>query len=186
MIDIENGRYWDEGIELISGCTPCSPGCEHCWSVANTRRFHPGFVDDGHFNGRIHIHRESLKRFNTRSPKVFAIWNDLFHEFVPDQFVSEVYGTILKHFIHGKSKNTYLVLTKRPHVMSESVKRCHIYNIWHGLTVCNQAEADLKIPIFLNVPGKKFLSIEPMLGPLNIAELARLGKIDRAIEALTA
>lgn len=153
MIDIENGRYWDEGIELISGCTPCSPGCEHCWSVANTRRFHPGFVDDGHFNGRIHIHRESLKRFNTRSPKVFAIWNDLFHEFVPDQFVSEVYGTI-------PDKPT------PPPPPPPAV--------WKYQT---------------NTDGSKDHAEKTALDVLKSERdtlLARLGKIDRAIEALTA
>jgi len=35
--------------------------------------------------------------------------------------------------------------------------------IWHGLTVCNQQE----IPVFLQVPGKKFLSIEPCWGEIN-------------------
>lgn len=28
MIEIEKGRYWDEGITLIDGCAPCSPGCD--------------------------------------------------------------------------------------------------------------------------------------------------------------
>jgi len=41
-------------------------------------------------------------------------------------------------------------------------------NIYHGLTVCKQQEADEKIPIFLQVPGKKFLSIEPMLEAIDI------------------
>jgi protein gp37 len=41
-------------------------------------------------------------------------------------------------------------------------------NLWTGLTVCNQEEADEKIPVFLEVPGKKFLSIEPMLGPIDL------------------
>lgn len=41
-------------------------------------------------------------------------------------------------------------------------------NVWHGLTVCNQEEADEKIPEFLKVPGKKFLIIEPMLGAVDL------------------
>lgn len=40
--------------------------------------------------------------------------------------------------------------------------------VWHGLTVCNQEEADEKIPEFLKVPGKKFLIIEPMLGAVDL------------------
>jgi protein gp37 len=36
-IDIENGRYWDRALSLVDGCTPCSPGCDHCWSAAMTK-----------------------------------------------------------------------------------------------------------------------------------------------------
>jgi protein gp37 len=83
MIDIEKGRYWDEGITLIDGCSPCSPGCDHCWSAAQSHRFNRKqyFTDDnGKFNGDIQIHPKRLSRFNTRKPKVFSIWNDLFWE----------------------------------------------------------------------------------------------------------
>jgi len=40
---VDKGRYWQIGIELVSGCTPCSPGCDNCWSAAMTNRF--GAVD---------------------------------------------------------------------------------------------------------------------------------------------
>jgi protein gp37 len=124
---------------------------------------------------KIEVHPDRLKRFNTRKPKVFAIWNDLFHDAVPDDFIDEVYGVI------GLLDNTYLILTKRPARMESTLNRlikswsaiCKRdvmlpNNIWHGLTVCNQQEADEKIPIFLQVPGRKFLSIEPMLGPIDL------------------
>jgi protein gp37 len=189
--DVNKGRYWQEGIELVSGCTPCSPGCDNCWSAGIAHRFSktqnlhtsndgrkywPFLTDEktGKFNGRIQIHPERLSRFNTRKPKIFAIWNDLFHEGVPDSFIDECYSFM------GLFKNTYLILTKRPTRMSlitnrfikswsEMCKRDVIIpHIWHGLTVCNQQEADEKIPIFLQVPGKKFLSIEPMLGAIDL------------------
>jgi len=31
--DVSKGRYWQVVVELVSGCTPCSPGCDHCWSA---------------------------------------------------------------------------------------------------------------------------------------------------------
>lgn len=185
MIDIEKGRYWDEGIELVSGCSPCSPGCEHCWSAAQAHRFYregePGhesgiFTDDrGRFNGDIMTHPERLKRFNTRKPKVFAIWNDLFHEAVPWEFQYKSYESMwMYHWNH------YLVLTKRPAKMLSATKEISFHlernrmsmpkNTWHGLTICSQQEADEKIPVFLKVPGRLFLSIEPMLGPINLDE----------------
>lgn len=91
MIDISTGRYWDRGIQLIDGCTPCSPGCDHCWSAAQAHRFkregEPGHSngiltdDKGRFNGDIFVHPERLDVFRkTKKPTVFAIWNDLFWE----------------------------------------------------------------------------------------------------------
>jgi protein gp37 len=116
------------------------------------------------FNGIVITRPDRLSRFNTRKPKVFAIWNDFWHESVPDDFQ---YYAIEKMV----EPNTYLILTKRPHIAADFYKqeKQQVFNnIWHGLTVCNQQEADEKIPIFLQVPGKKFLSIEPMLEPIDL------------------
>jgi protein gp37 len=71
-------------------------------------------------------------------------------------------------------QHTFLILTKRPHRMLEFVtsvavpKYGILSNVWFGCTVVNQQEVDAKIPVFLQVPGKKFLSIEPMLGAVSL------------------
>lgn len=184
-IDIENGRYWDRALSLVDGCTPCSPGCDHCWSAAMSHRFsrrkkalfedgHGYFTDNkGNFNGIVITHPDRLSiPMRTRKPTVFSIWNDLFHEKVPFEFIHEAFGTMRQ-----TPQHTYLILTKRASRMAEVVT--HISkletlgwakgfysHVWFGLTVCNQAEADKKIPEFLKVPGKKLLSIEPMLRPI--------------------
>jgi len=220
-IDIEHGRYWDEPWSLIDGCTPCSPGCDHCWSAAMTKRFESknewgdgALVSaSGRFNGHIVFHKDRLSiPMKRRPPTVFAVWNDLYHVAVPDKFIANAYQVI-----NGNPRHTFLILTKRPERMRDFILRCgpwsgyvthnghapqgfggdgfivgqekekltdeHRYegkerksywpppNCWHGLTVCNQEEADSKIPIFLQVPGKKFLSIEPMLGAVNLTRV---------------
>ena len=44
-----------------------------------------------------------------------------------------------------------------------------LLHVWLGVTVCNQAEADTKIPILLQIPAaKRFVSVEPLLGPVNL------------------
>lgn len=184
-MDISKGRYWDKGVQAIDGCTPCSPGCDNCWSAGIAHRFKregepcqsSGILTDqaGRFNGDIITWSDRLDVFRkTRKPTVFAIWNDLFHEYVPFNFIHEVYGAMRSNYHH-----TYLILSKRPQRMfdvSDLIRRKEALanangwfnHIYHGLTVCNQQEADEKIPIFLHVPGKKFLSIEPMLGPIDL------------------
>jgi len=179
---LERGLYWSKIWQLVEGCTPISPGCDHCWSARDTNRFShnpaiknrikkTGLVDsDLKFIGQIRLRPDLLEiPFYTRKPSTFFVLNDLHHESVPLQFRGDAYSVM-----RGFSGHTYLVLTKRPHEMVRFFKgdtlpgytgRDHI---WHGLTICNQPEADLKIPEFLKVPGKKFLSIEPMLGPIDI------------------
>jgi len=186
MIDILKGRFWDKPWSLVDGCTPCSPGCDHCWSAAMAHRFQsqakndPKFINDGQlttftgkFNGLVETHPERLSiPMKRRKPTVFSIWNDLFHEAVPDDFIDDALKTMI-----SRPDHTFLVLTKRPHRMTTffaplpgSRFAGHYQptsNIYLGLTVCNQQEADEKIPVFLQVPGKKFLSIEPMLGEID-------------------
>ncbi len=188
MIDISNGRYWDLPWSLVDGCTPCSPGCDHCWSAVIAHRFfregEPGYCagiltdDKGRFNGDIITHPERLYiPLTRRRPTVYAVWNDLFHEAVSYTFI----GRALSYAI-GEFRHTFLVLTKRPQRMADLMGRFYAecdekslrraINVYCGLTICNQEEADEKIPVFLQVPGKKFLSIEPMLGPIDLSGIA--------------
>lgn len=199
----DTGQYWDKGWQLIDGCTPCSPGCDHCWSAAMAHRFkhpksdshvHDGLLtnDSGKFTGVIYTHPERLSiPLKRKKPTVYAVWNDLFHESVPFEFIKEVHFQIGIMDLHQYG-HTFLILTKRPQRLLERTfweDGCtlpdgshdydsriepmhklisHPKNLWTGLTVCNQQEADEKIPVFLQVPGKKFLSIEPMLGEINL------------------
>lgn len=143
------------------------------------------------FTGKVIFHPDRLNRFNKKKPTVFSIWNDLFHDDVEEVFIKQ----FLK-VVHHSNQHTFLILTKRPKRMTDLFCRLdtattiHFLlrefngtdvpetamlgfkdvfpNIYSGLTICNQQEADEKIPIFLQVPGKKFLSIEPLLKEINI------------------
>lgn len=161
------GRYWDKPWSLVDGCTPCSPGCDHCWSMAMAKRFHKWPEKVTAREDRLYI------PLHTRKPTTFAIWNDLYHPDVPDRFIELAYRVM------GDSKrHTFLVLTKRSERMAKveqitGLDTRLLANIWHGLTVCNQDEADAKIPELLKVPGKKFLSIEPMLSGIDLDPFLR-------------
>ncbi|MFH2077059.1 MAG: DUF5131 family protein [Pseudomonadota bacterium] len=174
MIDILKGRFWDKPWSLVDGCTPCSPGCEHCWAAAMEDRFRKNKLTDlitGKFFGAIMAHPDRLSvPQKRRKPTVYAVWNDLFHEAVPDIFIKEVIDVI-----QDCPQHIFLVLTKRPKRMvhyfntgDPAWPSQFPVNAWSGLTVCNQQEADEKIPVFLQVPGKKFLSIEPCLGGIKL------------------
>ena len=179
MIDISKGRFWDLPWSLVDGCIPCSPGCDHCWSAGIAHRFQrfrlsrapghgPGMFTDllGRFCGFVEVCPERLSiPLKRRKPTVYAVWNDWCHEDVSDEFRTEVLQSAVQ-----APQHTYLALTKRPQVLLKFMETNPVWyqNWWLGLTVCNQQEADEKIPIFLQVPGKKFLSLEPLLGPVDL------------------
>lgn len=177
MIDISKGRYWDFGWQIIDGCTPCSPGCDNCWSASMTHRFNFQWTDKGRFNGEITVHPEKLNiPLKRKKPAVYAIWNDFGHEKICDALRLDIVSIAVRCPQH-----IFLALTKRTGFLPGFVNYLFLKNMyddkrnvvfpdnwWNGLTVCNQQEADEKIPIFLKVPGKKFLSIEPMLSEIDI------------------
>jgi len=171
---IRKGMYWDKAWSLVDGCTPCSPGCENCWSAGIEHRFrsyrngwNPDRLTDvdGKFKGIVKARGDRLDiPLKTKKPTVFAVWNDLFHEDVSFEFQTDAWlNMALTH------RHTFLVLTKRIEGMKTFVsawKMSDFPHIWSGVTVCNQKEANEKIPQLLQVPGHKWLSIEPMLGPI--------------------
>lgn len=209
MINIDKGRYWDKALSLVSGCTPCSPGCDHCWAASLEHRtgariskgFEGSFSDNticGHrvhtpsplttskrqFNRKIILHPERLDiPLKRKKPTVYAVWNDLFHEDVPFDFIDVAYNTMAQ-----ATQHTYLILTKRHRRISEYFESClkrrfpvarwmsQGLDIWHGLTVCNQEEWDEKSKLFLQIPGNKFISHEPALRRINYG--SRLNQIN--------
>jgi protein gp37 len=77
--------------------------------------------------------------------------------------------------IHKNPRHTFMFLTKRPIRMREilsppsfMVEGKPLPNLWLGVTVCNQQEADEKIPLLLQTPAaKRFVSVEPMLAEIS-------------------
>ena len=212
QVRIDKGMYWDEAWSLVSGCTPVSPGCDHCWSAKEThmRAHNPnekvkarntGLIEKGCFNGQIRLNREFLdKPLQRKKPTVYAVWNDLFHPDVPDDFIFEAINNAANaQWFYG---HKFLILTKRPERMKaifEAIKEdieqqktprknpdgttTHkmtfhfpLQNIWLGVTAENQEQADKRIPILLQTPAAvRYVSVEPMLGPVEL----RNGKSNR-------
>jgi protein gp37 len=87
---------------------------------------------------------------------------------ISDEFIDKTWATMA-----ACPQHTFLILTKRPGRMLSAVnamvaKYGILPNVWLGCTIVNQQEADEKIPRLLSVPGQKWLSIEPMLGPIDL------------------
>ncbi len=171
-------EYLDESINPIqdirkgkSGrgyhCTKCSPGCQNCWAEAMNMRFGNGQpFDDTPVKFEI-VESELHKLRKWKKPRYIGMqfMGDLYHPDVDEWINSYIYGELCIN-----SQHKYLLLTKRPELMQTFFLGRNIPpHIHGGLTICNQQEADEKIPIFLQIPfATHVLSIEPMLGPVDL------------------
>lgn len=183
-------KYWGKSLQLIEGCTPVSAGCDNCWSASMTHRFKEGFVVNGKFNSMIRINDSKLDLpLKTRKPTVFSVWNDLFHEGVPAEFIIQAFEvmdvcngqrTLTPKGWRTYATHTFLILTKRPERIHPVLfgkegnyylgSGDYIENVWLGTSVENQEQADIRIPLLIKSADyfPKFISIEPMLSAINL------------------
>jgi len=123
---LAKGLYWDRSLTLVSGCTPVSPGCDHCWSAreAHVRSSHPnekirtrtkGVILGGEWTGDVKFLEETLNvPIRTRKPTVYAVWNDLFHPGVTQDQVDRAFSVMA-----SEQRHLFLVPTKRADRMRE-------------------------------------------------------------------
>jgi len=173
----KGNTYWDRAWSLVDGCTKCSPGCLNCWSEEIYGRFHEdGLISpEKKWTGQIltRSSRLDIPRIANKST-VFAVWNDLAHEAVPDVFRALAYAVMQECRRH-----TYLVLTKRIHELGYSLRanlsplRTRPFGIFPGVTVCTQEEADKNIPELLRLKEffpwmRVWVSLEPILEEISL------------------
>lgn len=177
---LEHGRYWQEGVTLVNGCTPLSPGCKNCWAAMMEHRFRSknGLTTPaGHWAGKIKLCNHLLTRLDKTAPRVISIWNDLFHGDVPLKFHQSIINRILLNRQH-----IYLLLTKRPQNIPEHYRWLEKKeNVFIGVTVEDNLRLQ-RIEVLRNHwAGRSFVSIEPLLVHLNQLTPAHLEQIDWAI-----
>jgi protein gp37 len=182
---IEWTDYSWNPIRTIHGgyhCTKVSAGCQNCYAEKINMRFGDGVKFHKLLNPvEFCINKKQIEKpLHWRKPRRIFVQSmgDLFHEDIPFSFIANVF-----YIIHMASQHTYMVLTKRPERMKEFIegfagpKRLQDWayeypNVWLGVTAENQKMADERIPILLQIPAaKRFVSVEPMLGPTNLAHI---------------
>ena len=173
------GIEWaDFSFNPITGCTAASEGCANCYANAVADRFwgerkfsdvqfHPERLADAiKLNNKIKKGNGLYKTGKT--PIVFlGSMTDLFQDRVYENWLDQIFDVVSQC-----SLINFLALTKRPEGMRRYFDNRDevLPNLWLGTTIENQRVAD-RLPILATTVGAvKFLSVEPLLGEVNLEE----------------
>jgi protein gp37 len=149
----------------VTGCSKVSPGCLNCYAERMARRLQAmGQLNyrDG-FAVRTHDHMLDVP-FSWAKPRMVFVnsMGDLFHEEVPVDFISRVFEVMDR-----TPRHTYQLLTKRAERLAEVAPLLSWPdNVWMGVTVEDNARLSRVERLREVHSAVKFLSVEPLLGPL--------------------
>jgi len=157
-------EWTDETWNPTTGCTKVSPGCAHCYIERTPafriagRRFVRGVIPVTLYEDRL----EQPLRWRTPRRIFVNSMSDLFHVDIPDAFIARVFDTMQRAHWHQ-----FQILTKRSGRLRElAVRLTWSPNVWQGVSVENAAHVS-RIADLQKVPAAvRFLSIEPLLGPI--------------------
>jgi protein gp37 len=160
-----------------TGCDKVSTGCKFCYAEIMSKRLQAMGVEKYKDNFEVRIHEEALKiPYTWKKSKVVFVnsMSDLFHKDIPLEFIKKVFKVM-----NDNPQHVFQVLTKRAERLLElhnELKWTH--NIWMGVSIENDKSRS-RIDFLRETNARlKFLSLEPLIGPL---KKLNLDKIDWVI-----
>jgi three-Cys-motif partner protein len=163
-------EWTDATWNPVTGCTKVSPGCKHCYAERLATRLQ-SLGNPRYRNGfDVTLHPDQLTLpLRWRQPRRIFVnsMSDLFHESVPEEFIQQVFEVMVKAPWH-----IFQILTKRAQRLADLAPRVPWPpNVWQGVSVEN-AHYTWRIDHLRKVPAiVRFLSIEPLLGPIKTLPL---------------
>jgi protein gp37 len=160
------GSTWNP----VTGCTKVSPGCKYCYAERMAERLQ-AMGQPNYINGfRLTLQPDMLERpLKWKKPQNIFVnsMSDLFHQEVPLAYIQKVFDVMRRAHWHR-----FQVLTKRSERL---VKLDHTLewtpNIWMGVSVENVGYRSRIDDLRETNAPLKFLSLEPLLGPLSALDL---------------
>ena len=180
----KTGIEWTDATwNPTTGCDRVSSGCDNCYALTQAGRLKqmgsPKYQNDGdpRTSGpgfRLTVHPATLDdpRRWTKPRMIFVdSMSDLFHKDVPDSYIQQIFDTIV-----DTPRHTYQILTKRSRRLVQLADRLPWpENLWMGVSV----ETDkylYRLKHLNQTPAAvRFISAEPLLGPLANIDLAGIG-----------
>lgn len=157
---------WTESTwNPLTGCDKISPGCKFCYAERMAKRL-KAMGQPNYANGfKLTLHESALEKpLEWKKPQIIFVnsMSDLFHKDVPVEFVLRTFDVMRRASWH-----TFQVLTKRAERLEELSPQIEWpENVWMGVSVETE-KYTYRIDHLRHTGAKtKFLSLEPLLGPL--------------------
>lgn len=163
---------WTEATwNPVTGCSPVSPGCAHCYAKTFAERWRgiPGHPYEHGFDLRFWPQRLDQPLRWSRPRMIFVnSMSDLFHEDIPVSYIEQVFDVM------GQAQqHTFQILTKRHRRLAELAPRLTWHpNIWMGVSIENRRFVNRADYLREVDAAVRFISAEPLLGPLDGLDLA--------------
>jgi protein gp37 len=163
---------WTEATwNPVTGCSKVSPGCAHCYAETFAERWRgiPGHPYEQGFDLKLWPSRLNQPLRWTRPRMIFVnSMSDLFHEDIPVEFIARVFEVMARADHH-----TFQILTKRHGRLAEIASDLRWpENVWMGVSIENRRFVD-RADVLRRVPAAvRFISAEPLLGPLEALDLS--------------
>ena len=164
-------EWTDSTWNPVTGCTKVSPGCKHCYAETFAERWRgiPGHPYKQGFDLRLWPDRIDMPLMWKRPRTIFVnSMSDLFHEKVPLPFIQRVFETMEKACWH-----TFQILTKRSKRLADLAPDLNWPpNVWMGVSIETAKYLWRADHLRQVAAAVKFLSLEPLLGPLGTIDLS--------------
>lgn len=157
----------------VTGCTKISAGCKFCYAEVMSRRLKAMGIEKYKDGFKLRIHDDALNiPYTWKKQKVVFVnsMSDLFHEDVPLEFIQKVFKVM-----NENGQHTFQVLTKRAERLLEIHEQLNwTHNIWMGVSVEDSRVMSRIDLLRLTNARTKFLSCEPLIGPLHDMNLQNI------------
>jgi len=156
-----------------TGCNKVSQGCKFCYAEVMARRLKAMGLEKYRNGFELTLHEDALKiPYTWKQPKIVFVnsMSDLFHKDIPLEFIQRVFKVM-----NDNPQHVFQVLTKRADVLLKYHKELEwTHNIWMGVSV-EDAKSLNRIKLLRRTRAKvKFLSCEPLIGPLTDLNLKKI------------
>ncbi len=156
-----------------TGCTKISAGCKFCYAEIMSKRLKAMGVEKYKESFKVRTHHNQLNiPYTWKTAKIVFVnsMSDLFHKDIPLEFIKKVFEVM-----NDNPNHVFQVLTKRAERLYEVHKELKwTHNIWMGVSVENEKVID-RIDYLRKTKARvKFLSCEPLIGPLPTLNLKKI------------